>query len=92
MLFFLACFNSSYKHPDTSETLTDPEWFGDIQPMVAENCAKCHFEVGSSPFALETYEQEQPLASVMLSSMQSGSMRVLFSSMNGRFSFQSMVK
>ena len=74
MLFFLACFNSSYKDSDISETEINPEWFGDIQPMVAENCAKCHFEGGSSPFSLETYEQVQQLASVMLASMQSGSM------------------
>lgn len=75
MLFLLfACSTSTDKGLDTSETMTNPEWFGDIQPMVAENCAKCHFEGGSSPFPLETYEQVEPLASVMLASMQSGSM------------------
>jgi hypothetical protein len=73
MLFFLiACSGTSTKNTDTAAT--SPEWFGEIQPLVAENCAQCHFEGGSSPFPLETYEQVQPLASVMLSSIQSGSM------------------
>ena len=70
LLMILAC--SSTK--PSEEQNQDVVWYGDIQPFVAENCTTCHFEGGSSPFVLETLEQVTPLAPVMLSSMQSGSM------------------
>ena len=50
------------------------EWYGGIQPVVAEHCASCHTEGGVGPFALDTYEVMQPLAGVALSSIESGSM------------------
>lgn len=74
MFFFLIACSISSKTNDSAQEISSPEWFGEIQPLVAENCATCHFEGGSSPFPLETYEHVQPLAAVMLASMQSGSM------------------
>ncbi len=53
---------------------TPPVWYGDIQPMIANNCSTCHHEGGSAPFSYEQFEDVDPLASVMLNSMQSGSM------------------
>ncbi|MGC6509551.1 MAG: hypothetical protein ACON4U_14105 [Myxococcota bacterium] len=50
------------------------EWYGGIQPVVAERCARCHTEGGVGPFALDTYEVMQPLAGVALASIESGSM------------------
>ena len=46
----------------------------DIQPMIANNCSTCHVENGAAPFVFEQFEDVEPLAPVMLSSMQSGSM------------------
>ena len=53
---------------------TPPVWYGDIQPMIANNCSTCHVENGAAPFVFEQFEDVEPLAPVMLSSMQSGSM------------------
>jgi len=73
MLFLLFACSTSNKSTEEMEEKT-VEWYGDIQPLVAENCTTCHFEGGSSPFTLETYEQVQPLAAVLLASIESGSM------------------
>lgn len=63
---------------DTGEDSTIPDtppvWYGDIQPMIAANCSTCHHEGGAAPFSFEQLETVEPLASVMLNSMQSGSM------------------
>ena len=77
MLFFLlACTGSHISSEESAEPteLSTPVWHGEIQPFVANNCAGCHFEGGSSPFPFETFEQVEPLATVMLGSMRSGSM------------------
>ncbi len=83
LLFLLACSGEPEKQSDSTDIqVTDtssasddtPKWYGDIQPMVAENCTTCHHDGGSSPFTLETYEQVRQFAPVMLSSMQTGSM------------------
>lgn len=85
-LFVLACVgNESYLKDE--EISTDPsdetdqnedfilaEWYGGIQPVVAENCASCHTEGGVGPFAIDTYEVMAPLAAVALASIESGSM------------------
>ena len=42
--------------------------------MIANNCSTCHVENGAAPFVFEQFEDVEPLAPVMLSSMQSGSM------------------
>lgn len=34
-----------------------PEFYPDIAPLIAENCAACHHDQGSAPFSLTTYDQ-----------------------------------
>ena len=53
---------------------TPPVWYGDIQPLIASNCSTCHHDGGSAPFSFEQMSDVDPLASIMLGSMQSGSM------------------
>ena len=73
LMFILACTQTE-KNTDTSTIAKPAEWMGDIQSFVAKNCSVCHFDGGVSPFAIETYEQVQTLAPVMLNAMESGSM------------------
>lgn len=74
----LACGDAEEKQQETTETTseetveetTPAAWYGDIQPFIAENCGVCHHEGGAAPFVFETFEEVEPLASVMLNSMQ----------------------
>ena len=58
--------------PDSQDTAIEEvilaEWYGGIQPVVAQRCASCHTEGGAGPFALDTFEVMQPLAGVALAS------------------------
>jgi len=62
--------NDTIQQPEVA----DPEWYGDIEPFVAKNCTTCHHDEGASPFSFEQLSDVVPLASVMLTSMQGGSM------------------
>ena len=42
-----------------------PTFYGDVLPVVIENCAVCHQEGGIGPFALESYETARDLAEVI---------------------------
>ena len=53
---------------------TPPVWYGDIQPMIANNCSTCHIDGGAAPFVFDQFEDVEPMAPVMLNSMQTGSM------------------
>ncbi len=47
-----ACGTPQEPPPDTR-----PNWFRDVQPIVAENCTGCHTAGGITPFPLGTYEE-----------------------------------
>lgn len=81
-IFLAGCTPSKESNSDTNqmdtatntEEISNPEWYGTVQPFVAENCSTCHYEGGSAPFSFEQYEDVAILAPVMLTAMQSGSM------------------
>ncbi len=51
-----------------------PNWHEDIAPLVYGSCVSCHFEGGIGPFALETYEQAAPWATLMSEAVNDGVM------------------
>lgn len=61
--FLLACT------PDVEPELDLVTWSEDVQPVVAEQCGRCHKEGGLSAFSLETYAQASPIAGVMAESV-----------------------
>ncbi|MEW6431573.1 MAG: hypothetical protein AB1730_08680 [Myxococcota bacterium] len=44
---------------------TGPTWYKDVLPIARERCQSCHAAGGIAPFALETYQQAQPMAAAM---------------------------
>ena len=42
---------------DSSTPSDAPTYYGDVRPIVVDNCQMCHVEGGIAPFALETYQQ-----------------------------------
>ena len=66
ILFALAC--------STVEEDKTPVWYGEVEPIITQNCASCHQEGGTSPFVLTSYEDVKPLASIVWNSVSSGSM------------------
>ena len=68
MMLLLACGNKDTSNlEDTSAEnseipTTPPVWYGDIQPMIANNCSTCHVENGAAPFVFEQFEDVEPLA------------------------------
>ncbi len=42
----------------------EPTWSEDVRPIVANECATCHFEGGSAPFTLQTYEDVAAVAEI----------------------------
>ena len=77
-MLLLACGDKDTSNTEDSATdenseipTTPPVWYGDIQPMIANNCSTCHVEDGAAPFVFEQFEDVEQLAFVMLSSMQS---------------------
>ena len=56
-------------------TSTDgPSWNGDVQRIVAENCAGCHQAGGIGTFALETYDDAAPWALAMAQAVEARTM------------------
>ena len=51
-----------------------PNWHEDVAPLVYASCVGCHFDGGIGPFALETYEQAAPWASLMNDAVADGIM------------------
>lgn len=64
--------------PDQVLDSTDPDhiptYYGDIAPIIEENCAYCHVDGGIAPFKLETAEDAQENSRDMALSVISGSM------------------
>ena len=73
-LFFWACFGE--KEDDTNSDAIEniPQWYGDIEPIITQNCANCHQSDGAGPFSLTNYEEVEPLAEIVWNSIDSGSM------------------
>ena len=81
LLLLLACGDKDTSTAEDTASVesseipdTPPVWYGDIQSLIANNCSTCHIEGGAAPFVFEQFEDVEPLAPVMLNSMQSGSM------------------
>ena len=70
-MILLAC---STDNTDTSSKSSIPQWYGDVEPIITENCANCHQSDGAGPFPLTNYEEVEPLAEVVWNSISSGSM------------------
>lgn len=51
-----------------------PNWHEDIAPVVHANCVGCHFEGGSAPFSLVTYEMASTLAPLLDEAVAAGTM------------------
>ncbi len=49
-------------------------YYEHIRPILSANCVECHTGGGIAPFALETYEEVAPLASVIANSVETGAM------------------
>lgn len=63
ILWLLAC---------TPEPEPEPEgvtWSEDVQPVVAEQCLRCHMDGGLSALPLETYAQAAPIAGAIAESV-----------------------
>lgn len=64
--------------PDQVLTSTDPSYiptyYGDIAPILEENCANCHVQGGLAPFKLETAEDALENARDITLAVVSGSM------------------
>lgn len=50
---------------DDTTPMARPNWHEDVAPLVAAHCVNCHTAGGIAPFSMETYEQTEPLATVM---------------------------
>lgn len=56
---------------DTGEITREVTWYQDIQPMVMENCAGCHFSGSAlSTMWFDSYEGSRGLATLMLTKME----------------------
>jgi len=51
-----------------------PTWYGDVQPVLAENCTRCHQPGGLAPGDFTDPDVVTALAPAMLGAMESGSM------------------
>lgn len=51
-----------------------PNWHEDIAPLVAENCRSCHTVGGIAPFAMDTFAETMPWATVMADDVEMGIM------------------
>ncbi|MEX2583050.1 MAG: c-type cytochrome [Gemmatimonadota bacterium] len=66
--------------PAAAAQVEAPTWYGDVQPIVAENCVDCHQPQGKNmggmvaPMSLMTYEDAKPWARVMALRVESGEM------------------
>lgn len=43
--------------PDGGPMITQATYYGDVRPILVENCVMCHHEGGIGPFPLTTYEE-----------------------------------
>ncbi len=51
-----------------------PQWYGEIQPIVLENCAGCHVDGGIAPFPLTSYAEVSIIAQEVASSVEDRTM------------------
>lgn len=71
MLFYLlACPAEPDPAGDSAaDAVVDPAvdvaWFGDVEPIVSENCSGCHVEGGVGAFPLDTFAAAAPMAGAM---------------------------
>ncbi len=74
-LALVGCATSaSTKTTDSADTADTPTWSDDVRPIMASRCTTCHTTGGAAPFPLETWQDAEPLAEVLLSAVESGSM------------------
>ncbi|NCG18083.1 MAG: hypothetical protein GWP91_03605 [Rhodobacterales bacterium] len=53
---------------------SEPTWYGDIEPLVAEHCARCHNSNGVGPGDFTDYNTASTLAALMVAKIDSGEM------------------
>lgn len=51
-----------------------PTWHGDVAPIVEARCASCHTDGGIGLFGLDSYEGAKPMAALMVSTVDAGTM------------------
>lgn len=51
-----------------------PTWYGDVEPIVVENCGGCHSEGALGPFPLTTYAAAKEMAPLMADAVASRTM------------------
>jgi hypothetical protein len=56
------------------DVTTEPTWYRDVAPILAEHCMGCHRDGGIAPFSMETYELAAPAADQMLEAVETGIM------------------
>ncbi len=71
LALLLAACGSDAGDDDPQELTT---WYQDVAPIVASHCMGCHKDGGIAPFALTTYGEAAPIASLMLYEVEQGNM------------------
>jgi len=51
-----------------------PTYQADIRPLIERHCVSCHQEDGISPFALQNWEEVEPLRGYIVDAVEKGSM------------------
>jgi hypothetical protein len=59
---------------DTGEPALRPNWHEDIAPLAAANCQSCHVAGGIGPFAMTSYDETKPWATVMAAAVMDATM------------------
>ena len=59
---------------ETGGEAARPNWYQDIAPLVTRSCVGCHVAGGIGPFAMESYEQTWPWATVIADNTDVGLM------------------
>jgi hypothetical protein len=58
----------------TTGVAPGPTYYQDIAPILGERCVGCHVAGGAAPFSLATYAEAGPLAPVLATSIEAGTM------------------
>ena len=75
-LFTLFACESPNPADDSADPTAEPGvvWYGDVEPIVEENCSGCHVAGGVGGFALDSYEAAAPMAAAMAAAVQAKTM------------------
>lgn len=66
--------NPTNNSTSPNNSSADVTYHGHVRAILEANCSQCHYEGGIGPFALDDYDVARPMASVIATAVEAGTM------------------